>query len=46
MADNCAYHLTMEIEFDPDKAKANPMNHEGVTFEVKRRNRCCSILMR
>jgi uncharacterized DUF497 family protein len=23
----------MEIEFDPDKAKANPMNHEGVTFE-------------
>lgn len=23
----------MEIEFDPDKAKANPINHEGVTFE-------------
>jgi uncharacterized DUF497 family protein len=33
MADNCTYHLSMEIEFDPDKAKANPMNHEGVTFE-------------
>ena len=23
----------MEIEFDPEKAKANPINHEGVTFE-------------
>ena len=23
----------MEIEFDPDKAKANPVNHGGVTFE-------------
>jgi uncharacterized DUF497 family protein len=22
----------MEIEFDPDKAAANPKNHEGVTF--------------
>lgn len=22
----------MEIEFDPDKADANPVNHEGVTF--------------
>ncbi len=23
----------MEIEFDPDKAAANPLNHDGVTFE-------------
>ena len=23
----------MEIEFDSGKAKANPINHEGVTFE-------------
>jgi uncharacterized DUF497 family protein len=23
----------MEIEFDPVKAAANPLNHEGVTFE-------------
>jgi uncharacterized DUF497 family protein len=23
----------MQIEFDPDKAALNPMNHEGVTFE-------------
>jgi len=23
----------MEIEFDPDKAKANPISHEGVTFD-------------
>ncbi len=23
----------MEIEFDSEKAKANPINHEGVTFE-------------
>lgn len=23
----------MEIEFDPEKAAANPLNHEGVTFE-------------
>ena len=23
----------MHIEFDPDKAKANPLNHDGVTFE-------------
>jgi uncharacterized protein len=23
----------MEIEFDPEKARANPINHEGVTFE-------------
>ena len=23
----------MEIEFDPDKAAANPLNHEGVTFD-------------
>jgi uncharacterized DUF497 family protein len=22
----------MEIEFDPDKAAANPLRHEGVTF--------------
>ena len=23
----------MKIEFDPDKAAANPLNHEGVTFD-------------
>jgi uncharacterized DUF497 family protein len=23
----------MEIEFDPDKAAANPLKHDGVTFE-------------
>lgn len=23
----------MEIEFDPDKAKQNPLRHESVTFE-------------
>ena len=22
----------MKIEFDPDKATVNPLNHEGVTF--------------
>ena len=22
----------MEIEFDPEKAATNPLNHEGVTF--------------
>ncbi len=26
----------MEIEFDPGKARANPLNHEGVTFEEAR----------
>lgn len=29
----CAYSGAMEIEFDPDKAAANPINHDGVTFE-------------
>ena len=23
----------MKIEFDPDKAAANPLNHEGVKFD-------------
>jgi uncharacterized DUF497 family protein len=23
----------MEIEFDPDKAAVNPLNHDGVTFD-------------
>jgi hypothetical protein len=23
----------MKIEFDPDKAAANPLNHDGVTFD-------------
>ena len=23
----------MKIEFDPDKAAANPLKHEGVTFD-------------
>jgi uncharacterized DUF497 family protein len=26
----------MEIEFDPEKARMNPLNHEGVTFEEAR----------
>ena len=26
----------MEIEFDPDKAAANPVNHDGVTFDEAR----------
>ena len=26
----------MEIEFDPDKAAINPLNHDGVTFEEAR----------
>ena len=26
----------MQIEFDPDKAAANPVNHDGVTFEEAR----------
>lgn len=26
----------MEIEFDPEKASSNPLNHEGVTFEEAR----------
>ena len=26
----------MEIEFDPEKAAANPLNHEGVTFNEAR----------
>jgi len=29
---NCTYNKVMIIEFDPDKAAANPLNHEGVTF--------------
>ena len=29
----CAYNKSMKIEFDPDKAAANPLNHEGVTFD-------------
>ena len=29
----CAYNDSMEIEFDPDKAAANPINHAGVTFD-------------
>jgi uncharacterized protein len=23
----------MQIEFDPEKARINPLNHEGVTFD-------------
>ena len=30
---NCAYHYHMKIEYDPEKALINPLNHEGVTFE-------------
>lgn len=26
----------MEIEFDPEKARANPINHEGLTFDEAR----------
>ncbi|MGH8106875.1 MAG: BrnT family toxin [Arenimonas sp.] len=29
----CAYNKSMEIEFDLDKAAANPLNHDGVTFD-------------
>ncbi|MHB1360122.1 MAG: BrnT family toxin [Rhodocyclaceae bacterium] len=25
--------IDMEIEFDPEKAALNPLNHDGVTFE-------------
>lgn len=25
--------IGMEIEFDPDKAAANPLNHDGITFD-------------
>jgi len=28
----CAYNRTREIEFDPEKAAANPLNHDGVAF--------------
>jgi len=35
-ADKCTYNSGMEIEFDPEKARANPLNHEGVTFEEAR----------
>jgi uncharacterized DUF497 family protein len=30
---NCTYNVKMKIIYDPDKAKLNPINHEGVTFE-------------
>ena len=30
---NCTYNKTTKIEFDPAKAAANPLNHEGVTFD-------------
>lgn len=33
MDDKCTYTIGVEIEFDPGKAKANPINHDGVTFE-------------
>ena len=29
----CTYHSSMKIEYDPVKAAANPLNHEGVTFD-------------
>ena len=29
----CTYNICMKIEFDPDKAAANPLNHEGVAFD-------------
>lgn len=32
-AHNCTYNQSMKIEFDPAKAAANPLNHEGVTFD-------------
>lgn len=28
--------VRMDVEFDPEKALANPINHEGVTFEEAR----------
>jgi len=30
-AHNCTYNQSMKIEFDPAKAAANPLNHEGVS---------------
>ena len=32
---HCFVHTIefMEIEFDPDKAAANPLHHDGVTFD-------------
>lgn len=36
LTDKCTYNHEMEIEFDPEKARANPINHEGVTFEEAR----------
>jgi uncharacterized DUF497 family protein len=30
---NRAYYTVMHIVFDPEKAAANPINHEGVTFD-------------
>ncbi|WP_240481081.1 BrnT family toxin [Ectothiorhodospira sp. BSL-9] len=32
-ADICTYARLVKIEYDMDKARANPLNHEGVTFE-------------
>jgi hypothetical protein len=32
-AHNCTYNQPVKIGFDPDKAAANPLNHEGVTFD-------------
>ena len=29
----CTYNVKMKIIYDPDKAKLNPINHDGVTFE-------------
>ncbi len=29
----CTYNKRMKIEFDPGKAAANPLKHEGVTFD-------------
>ena len=30
---DCAYHLSVKIEFDQAKAAANPISHDGVTFD-------------
>jgi len=32
----CTYNKYMKFEFDPDKTAANPLNHEGVTFDEAR----------
>ena len=32
----CAYHYAMKIEYDPEKAVINPLNHDGVTYNYRK----------